>query len=640
MGRRATPSRRRSVGHAAPRTVRDPTGSPTTSVHALDLGSIAADVTGVSVPPPSHSLSPAVPYDEPPVSDIPGLMSPLSRGRSTRLIGQVVVELGFAKEEAVERAVMHARESGRLTGRVLIEDGVLTPQQLARVLAERFGIERIDLSIFRIDTDLARLVDAGFVRRYDAIPVGQDDEGQLLLAMADPANMLAIDDVTMITGMAVRPVVCAYDDIHRLSLKLGADFPELEDDGTDDGHGDVNLSVPDSDVTDLGADDQAPIIKLVNSVLKRAIRRGASDIHFDPSSEDMHVVFRVDGMLDQAVTIPRRMSVGVVSRVKVMANLDISERRQPQDGRVSLLIDGHEIDLRVVTLPTVYGEAIVARILDSSSAPVGLEQIGMLEDDRKVVEGAMARPYGGVLVTGPTGSGKSTTLYSCLAHVNNGTRTIVTVEDPVEYRMDGVKQMAINAKAKMTFAGGLRAIMRADPDIIMVGEIRDGETAHIAVEAALTGHLVLSTLHTRDAPNAVSRLLDMGVEPFLLSSAVDCVVAQRLARKLCESCKKGARVEAQVMRDNGFEVDGDVEVSQPGGCDRCNGTGYRGRLGIFEILQMNEEIRALILRRASADEIAAVAVDKGMVRLREDGLRKIRLGLTSPEEVLRVTAAS
>jgi type IV pilus assembly protein PilB len=594
----------------------------------------------VSVPPPStHSAttSPAIPEHHT-VSDIAGLIPPLARGRSTRLIGQVVVELGFAKEADVERAVMHARESGRLTGRVLIEDGVLTPQQLARVLAERFGIERVDLTIFKIETDLARLVDPGFVRRYDAIPVGQDDEGQLLLAMADPANMLAIDDVTMITGMAVRPVVAAYDDIHRLSVKLGNDLPDLSADDTD-GDGEVDLTAPTNDVTDLGADDQAPIIKLVNSVLKRAIRRGASDIHFDPGSEDMHVIFRVDGMLDGAVTIPRRMAVGVVSRLKVMANLDIAERRTPQDGRVSLLIDGHEIDLRIVTLPTVYGEAVVARILDSSSAPVGLEQIGMLENDRRSVEAAMARPYGGVLVTGPTGSGKSTTLYSCLAHVNNGTRTIVTVEDPVEYRMDGVKQMAINAKAKMTFAGGLKAIMRADPDIIMVGEIRDGETAHIAVEAALTGHLVLSTLHTRDAPNAVSRLLDMGVEPFLLSSAIDCVVAQRLARKLCDHCKKPFRVEAEIMRGNGFVVDGDVEVHKPGGCDRCNGTGYRGRLGIFEILLMDEEIRSLVLRRASADEIAAAAVAKGMKRLREDGLDKIRLGQTSPEEVLRVTAS-
>ncbi|HWH95797.1 MAG TPA: GspE/PulE family protein [Baekduia sp.] len=595
----------------------------------------------MSVPPPSTSTTaPAVPPlpEDAADSGVPGLLPPLTRGRSTRLIGQVVVELGFAKEADVERAVMHARESGRLTGRVLIEEGVLTPQQLARVLAERFGIERIDLGVFRIDTDLARLVDPGFVRRYDAIPVGQDDEGQLLLAMADPANMLAIDDVTMITGMAVRPVVAAYDDIHRLSVKLGNDIPDLADDSADDPGG-VDLSARDSDVTDLGVDDQAPIIKLVNSVLKRAIRRGASDIHFDPGSEEMKVIFRVDGMLDSAVTIPRRMSVGVVSRMKVMSNLDIAERRTPQDGRVSLLIDGHEIDLRVVTLPTVHGEAVVARILDTSSAPVGLEEIGMLDEDRAHLETAMARPYGGVLVTGPTGSGKSTTLYSCLAHVNNGTRTIVTVEDPVEYRMDGVKQMAINTKAKMTFAGGLRAIMRADPDIIMVGEIRDGETAHIAVEAALTGHLVLSTLHTRDAPNAVSRLLDMGVEPFLLASAIDCVVAQRLARKLCESCKKPFRVEAEVMRANGFAVDGDVDVCKPGGCDRCNQTGYRGRLGIFEILLLDEEMRSLVLRRASADEIATAAVAKGMRRLREDGLEKVRLGLTSPEEVLRVTAS-
>src|SRR4051812_3544820 len=547
---------------------------------------------------------------------MPGLIAPRTRGRSTRLIGQVVVELGFATEEAVEMAVKHARETGKMTGRVLIEDGVLTAQQLARVLAERFGIVRADLSEFRVDMELARLVDPGFVRRYDAIPIGQDEEGQLLLAMADASNLLAIDDVTMITGMAVRPVIAASDDIHRLGQKIGLDLEEIGGDPADDA--DVDLAAaPDADVTDLGAaTDDAPIIKLVNSVLKRAIRRGASDIHFDPSSEDMKVVFRVDGMLDSAVTIPRRMMTGVVSRMKVMANLDIAERRVPQDGRVSLLIDGHEIDLRVVTLPTVYGEAIVARILDSSSAPVGLEQIGMLEEDRKSVEAAMARPYGGVLVTGPTGSGKSTTLYSCLAHVNNGTRTIVTVEDPVEYRMDGVKQMAINVKAKMTFAGGLKAIMRADPDIIMVGEIRDGETAHIAVEAALTGHLVLSTLHTRDAPNAVSRLLDMGVEPFLLSSAVDCVVAQRLARKLCD-CKKAPKmVEASVMRDHGFDVQGEaVEIFNAGGCDRCNQTGYRGRVGIFEVLKMDEEIRSLVLRRASADEIAAVAVGKGMRRL-------------------------
>jgi type IV pilus assembly protein PilB len=354
----------------------------------------------------------------------------------------------------------------------------------------------------------------------------------------------------------------------------------------------------------------------------------------------MRVVYRVDGMLDSAVTVPKRMAMGVVSRLKVMANLDIAEKRAPQDGRVSLIIDDHEIDLRVVTLPTVYGEGVVTRILDSASAPVGLEQIGMLEADRKIVEAAMARPYGGVLVTGPTGSGKSTTLYSALAHVNTGTRTIITVEDPVEYRMDGIKQMAIHPKAGVTFATGLKAIMRADPDIIMVGEIRDGETAHIAIEAALTGHLVLSTLHTRDAPNAVSRLLDMGVEPFLLSSAIDCVVAQRLARRLCPSCKRPTTLPADILRDSGFDVDGPLEVFEPVGCERCNSSGYRGRVGIFEVLTLDEEIRQLVLKRCSADEIGNAAAAKGMVRLREDGVEKMRLGLTSAAEILRVTSTS
>jgi type IV pilus assembly protein PilB len=379
-------------------------------------------------------------------------------------------------------------------------------------------------------------------------------------------------------------------------------------------------------------------VKFVNSVLLDAIRRGASDIHFDPTSEDMRVIFRVDGMLDSGVTIPRRMSVGVVSRLKVMSNLDIAERRTPQDGRVSLLIDGHEIDLRIVTLPTVYGEAVVARILDSSSAPVGLEQIGMLETDRANVEAAMARPYGGVLVTGPTGSGKSTTLYSCLAHVNNGTRTIVTVEDPVEYRMDGIKQMAINVKAKMTFAGGLKAIMRADPDIIMVGEIRDRETAQIAVEAALTGHLVLSTLHTNDAPTAITRLIEMGIVPFLVASAIDCVVAQRLARTLC-TCKREITVTAQVLQDHGFNVDHDIQAFEPNGCTRCGNSGYKGRIGLYEVMRITDEIRDLAIKRASADQVADVAVRQGMRRLRDDGFAKVCEGLTSIAEVARVTGS-
>jgi type IV pilus assembly protein PilB len=523
---------------------------------------------------------------------------------------------------------------------VLIEEGVLTPQQLARVLAERFGIERIDLADFKVEPDIARLVDPTFVRRYDAIPVGTDGDGLLLLAMGDPTNLLAIDDITMATGMQVRPAVAAYDDIHRLSLKVGADFPELDEPTTVDTH-EIDLSTPfDTDVTDLGSGDEAPIIKLVNSILKRAIRRGASDIHFDPGPDDTHVVYRVDGMLDSAVTIPRRLSPGVVSRFKVMANLDIAERRAPQDGRVALAVDGHEIDLRVVTIPTVYGEAIVARVLDQSSAPGDLVEIGMLEEDRDKLRGTLARPYGGVLVCGPTGSGKSTTLYSALGEVADGTRTIITIEDPVEYRIEGIKQMAINPKGGVTFATGLKSIMRADPDIIMVGEIRDKETAQIAVEAALTGHLVLSTLHTRDAPNSISRLLDMGVEPFLLSSAIDCVIAQRLARRLCVDCRRPVEMSAEVLRDHGFNTRSNLEVFEPGGCERCNDTGYRGRVGIFEVLVLSDTIRSMILERASADEIRKVAVKQGMRRLRTEGFLKVKQGITTPAEIARVTASS
>jgi type IV pilus assembly protein PilB len=603
-----------------------------------------ADVRDVSVPPPNIA-SPAIPHqpdDAPRISDVPGILPPLSRGRSTRLIGQVVVELGFAKEEDVERAVQHARESGRLTGRMLIEDGVLTPQQLARVLAERFGIERVDLAIFKIDTDLARLVDPGFVRRYDAIPVGQDAEGQLLLAMADPANFLAADDVAMLSGRQVKPVVAGYDDIARLTQKLGSEWDQMDAEAAGDDLDERSIDLEeDLDVNTINANpDDAPVIKLVNGVLTKAIRRGASDIHFDPGAHEMRIVYRVDGMLDLATTAPRSMIMAIVSRLKIMANMDISERRKPQDGRTTLSIDDHQIDLRVVTLPTVHGEAVICRILDSSSAPTDLTKVGLLDDDREKIQKALVRPYGGFLVCGPTGSGKSTTLYAGLGFVNNGDKTIITIEDPVEYRLEGPKQMSVNVKAGVTFASGLRSIMRADPDIIMVGEIRDAETAHIAVESALTGHMVLSTLHTRDAPNAVARMLDMGIEPFLLASAVDCVLAQRLARRLCDTCKKPQTYDIETMRNNAFEVDADIEGFEAGGCEQCSDTGYRGRVGIFEVLLVNDEVREIILRRGSADEIAEAGVKGGMRRLREDGLEKIKLGWTSPEEVTRVTASS
>jgi len=356
----------------------------------------------------------------------------------------------------------------------------------------------------------------------------------------------------------------------------------------------------------------------------------------NPEEGDTRVLVRVDGVLYPAATIKRRMAMGVVSRIKIMADLDISEKRMPQDGRFALTVDGRRVDIRVVTLPLVHGEGVVMRILDKGVVVQGLESLGMQVDELERFERAIHRPNGAVLVTGPTGSGKSTTLYAALNVLNDGERSILTIEDPVEQRIHGVKQMQIAPKAGVTFDVGLRSMLRADPDVIMVGEIRDRETAHIAIEAALTGHLVLSTLHTRDAPSALGRLIDMGIEPFLVSSAIDCIVAQRLVRMLCKHCKRVQKVSESVLAEHGLTG---AEPYEPVGCSRCSGSGYRGRVGLYEVMSVSEEIRGLILERASVDDMVAVAVRQGMLRLRDDGLQKVREGLTSIAEIERMTSS-
>jgi type IV pilus assembly protein PilB len=371
-------------------------------------------------------------------------------------------------------------------------------------------------------------------------------------------------------------------------------------------------------------------------VVAQAIELGASDLHLAPDGRELRVRFRIDGVLTDQATIPHRMVGGVISRVKIMAELDIAERRVPQDGRFGMTVDGHHVDLRVVTLPSVNGESVVIRILDKEAVTMDLAKLGMGEDDYRRFERAFRQAYGAVLVTGPTGSGKSTTLYAALTEINTPEKNILTIEDPVEYELDGVTQMQINPKAGLTFATGLRSMMRADPDIMMVGEIRDRETAQIAVESALTGHLVLSTLHTNDAPTAITRLVEMGIESFLVASALDCVVAQRLARTLCSDCKKRTILSSEVLRDNGFPIGVDIEAYEAVGCRRCGGTGYRGRIGLYEVMQVSEEIRSLAIERRSADEIRDVAIRQGMRRLQDDGLEKVRVGRTSITEVARV----
>jgi type IV pilus assembly protein PilB len=563
--------------------------------------------------------------------EVPGLTAPSNRGRSTRFIGDIVVDLGYAARESVETAIAESRANGRRTGEVLVERGVLTPDQLARVVAERFGVDHLDLGVFKVDMAAANLLPASSAKRYGAVPVRVMNERTLLVAMIDPGNVLAVDDISLMSGYEVRPAVAPEQDITALIQRMNTLDEMVVQDAMDE---EVGAEVV--DLRESAAD--APVIKLVNSLIGQGVEQGASDIHFEPVEGDLVVRYRIDGVLSEATRIPRRLVAGVISRIKIMSDLDIAERRVPQDGRVALNIDGRSVDVRVATLPLVGGEAAVMRVLDKDGAVIDLDKLGMVDPERDRFVKAFTRPHGAILVTGPTGSGKTTTLYGALQMLHTPDKNIITIEDPVEYELSGVKQMQVNTKAGLHFATGLRSMMRADPDIIMVGEIRDRETAQIAVEAALTGHLVLSTLHTNDAPGAVARLIEMGVEPFLVASAVDCVVAQRLARRLCEHCKKPVAVDGRIVREHGYDIDEpEMHVFEPGGCSRCGGTGYKGRIGLYEVMTVTEEIRSLAVARASAEAIAEAAERTGMRRLRDEGFEKLRAGMTSFAELARVS---
>jgi type IV pilus assembly protein PilB len=564
-----------------------------------------------------------------------GVTPPSRRGGSGRFLTDVLVDLGFVERELVDTAVEAARGLGRPPERILLEQHAINEDQLARAIGERYGLDHLDLTVFQVDMAASNLIDSAAAKRYEAVPVSMVDDRTLLVAMADPANVLAVDDIAMLTRLDVRPAVASREDIAALVARLDRfsdSVREAVDEQFEDDEGEV--------VELRESAEEAPVVKLVNSIIAQAAERGASDIHFEPDGRELRVRFRIDGVLSVSTTIPQRMVAGVVSRTKIMAELDIAEKRVPQDGRVGLTIDGRHVDIRVVTLPSVHGESIVMRILDKEKAQLNLQKLGMQPGERDRFERAISQSYGAVLATGPTGSGKSTTLYAALGRLNTPEKNIITIEDPVEYQLEGITQVQVNPRAGLTFANGLRSMMRADPDVIMVGEIRDGETAQIAIESALTGHLVLSTLHTNDAPTAITRLIEMGIEPFLVASAIDCVVAQRLARTLCSTCKKRTLVPADVLRESGFNVQYDLEAYEPVGCGRCGGMGYKGRLGLYEVMTVSEEVRRLVLARASADEITEVAVREGMQRLRDDGLAKVKAGLTSLAEVARVTGTS
>jgi type IV pilus assembly protein PilB len=561
----------------------------------------------------------------------PALTPPRRRGGARRSLPEVLVELGFISDERMQAVLAQASQAGRSAEEILRDEGEVTSEQLARATAERFGLDYVDMNIYKPDLTAVSLVSSSSAKRYSAVPIGHDETGALLIAMADPSNILALDDLKLMTGQdRLRPVVAVPEDIAGLISRA-----KSLDDAVADASGDEVDDEPIiSDVRESA--DDAPVIKLVNSIIAEAVEEGASDIHFEPEGRDMRVRFRVDGVLGEVTTIPRRMVAGVISRVKIMGQLDIAERRVPQDGRIGLTVDGHPVDVRIVTLPTALGEGVIMRILDKEQVLLTLDTLGMREDALTRFEAGIRQSYGAVLVTGPTGSGKSTTLYAGLNAINTVEKKIITIEDPVEYQLPGINQVSVNLKAGLTFATGLRSMLRADPDIIMVGEIRDGETARIAIESALTGHLVLSTLHTNDAPSAITRLTEMDIEPFLSSSAVDCIVAQRLARKLCTYCKRQVTLTGEALATQRFPATSDVDAFEAVGCARCNYSGYRGRIGLYEVMLNSDEIRELTIKRSSADEIRKVAIAQGMTPLRDDGLEKVRLGITSIEEVLRV----
>ena len=585
------------------------------------------------VPDSGDSTAPQL---DPQAGGTPGLTPPLSRGRSQGFITDVLIELGYVPEDRVRQAIEEARTAGAPPEALLLTQGAINGDQLSRATAERYGLDHIDLSAYQVDMAAANLISVNTARRYRALPIGFVDKQTLLVAMADPTNVLAVDDIQIATGLDCRVAVAAEEDIEALVVRLNtlqSAVSEAVVEGEEEDEGEL-AELADMEVS---AED-APVIKLVYSILGQAVGEGASDVHFEPGEGEMRVRFRIDGVLREAAHVPNRMISAVISRVKIMSDLNIAEKRVPQDGRVSVSVEDKKVDLRITTLPTQRGEGATIRILDKESAQRSLDELGMDGTARERFTHAFHQAYGAVLVTGPTGSGKSTTLYAALREMNSVEKKIITVEDPVEYQLDGISQINVNRKAGLDFATGLRSILRADPDIVMVGEIRDGETARIAIEAALTGHMMLSTLHTNDAPGAITRLTKMGIESFLTASSVDCVVAQRLARKLCSHCKRRTVVPPEALSEAGLRVGGEVEAYEPLGCARCNQSGYRGRVGIYSVMKMSERIKDMTVSQAAEAEIGAAAREEGMLTLREDGLGKVRAGQTSLEEVLRVTA--
>ncbi|WP_030174223.1 GspE/PulE family protein [Spirillospora albida] len=541
-------------------------------------------------------------------------------------------------EDALKRATDEAERTGRSIRHVLINEHLVTETQLTEASAEAHGVASVDLAGYPIEPAAVRRIPLPLVLRHRVLGLSLKD-GELVVGITDPADVVALDDVRAATGLTVRPVVVARSELRTIIDRLRREDTDLADIAASLRTRQETETASVAGIADAG--DDAPIVRYVNSLIEQAIANRASDLHLEPTEGDMRVRCRIDGVLHEVDTVPREVQAALVSRLKIMSNIDITERRVPQNGRITVHTAHRSVDLRTATLPTVWGEKVVLRVLDTNGITLELQALGFSADNHARYSASFAKPHGMLLVTGPTGSGKSTTLYATLAALISPTVNIITVEDPVEYRLPGVNQIQVDHKAGLTFAAVLPAILRSDPDTVLIGEIRDRATAQLAVEAALTGHLVLSTLHTNDAPSAVTRLTEMGIEPFLVGSSVDCVLAQRLARRLCDFCKR-EHAPTMAELDAARWPFGDVPMPKtlwkPVGCRSCSNTGYRGRIALHEVMTMSEEIEQLTIRRASAHELRRVATEQGMGDLRADGLAKAAAGQTSVAEVLRVAA--
>ncbi len=555
-------------------------------------------------------------------------------------IGQKLLDARLIDANALNKAAQQQKNTGGTLIGNLVKTGAISEEGLLDFLSRTYRVPPADLKNYEPDPSLTRLIPGDVATKFMALPVSRSGR-RLVVAMANPSNIFAIDDIKFITGYDVEPHVASEAMLKRAIDRAYDSAGTMADvmKGMEE-----ELAVVDED--DVDADsvqivDEAPIVKLVNSLIADAVRKGASDIHMEPYEKSMRVRFRIDGVLQEMMAPPFKFKAAILSRLKIMAELDIAERRVPQDGRIKIKVLNRTIDLRVSSLPTIFGEKIVMRILDKSNLNIDLEKLGFEPKSMKDFTSAIANPYGMVLVTGPTGSGKTTSLYSALSRINTPEVNVMTAEDPVEYNLDGINQVLVNEDVGLTFSAALKAFLRQDPNIIMVGEIRDLDTASIAVKAALTGHLVLSTLHTNDAPSAIGRMIDMGIEPFLVASSVNLVLAQRLVRRVCASCKQPIELNDEVLEE--LQLDRKdakgATFFEGAGCVDCSNTGYRGRQGVYEVMNMSPKVRDLVLERSSAGEIKKLAIEEGMLTLRRDALEKLKRGLTSVEEVLKETAA-